>query len=464
MDILMPQLGETVAEGKITTWYKSVGDKVAAGDALFEIETDKTSMEVPTTEAGVLTEIRVAAGATVPVGSIVAVLSGASAATTAKSATASATTASAATGAPAAAAGTTTSTKAASASHAASAAAARSGGPAPAARVAFDPANPVRSPQRHYGPATLPNGIKVTPVARRLAAESGVDLGGLKGSGPHGHIVARDVQAAAGGTARTTGAATGARANGAAPGQLAPSLSSAQVKALYGGVPFEEMPLDGMRRTIARRLTEAKQSIPHFYLSADVSMDKLVAVRTELNAQSNGQLKISINDFIIKAVALALQRVPDANAAWAEESVLRFRQSDVAVAVAIEGGLFTPVIRDAAGKSIGALSREMKSLAERAQTRSLRPAEYSGGSITISNLGMYGVREFAAIVNPPQAAILAVGAAERRPVEGPDGSVRFGSVMSLTLSCDHRVIDGALGARLLGAIRTLLESPLLLLA
>jgi pyruvate dehydrogenase E2 component (dihydrolipoamide acetyltransferase) len=241
-------------------------------------------------------------------------------------------------------------------------------------------------------------------------------------------------------------------------------LSSAQVKALYGGVAFEEVPLDGMRRTIARRLTEAKQSIPHFYLSADVSMDRLVAVRTELNAQSNGQLKISINDFIIKAVALALQRVPEANAAWAEESVLRFRQSDVAVAVAIEGGLFTPVIRDAAAKSIGALSREMKSLAERAQARSLKPNEYSGGAITISNLGMYGVREFAAIVNPPQAAILAVGAAERRPVEGPDGSVRFGSVMSLTLSCDHRVIDGALGARLLGAIRTLLESPLLLLA
>ncbi|HEX4049513.1 MAG TPA: dihydrolipoamide acetyltransferase family protein [Steroidobacteraceae bacterium] len=447
MDILMPQLGETVAEGKITTWYKSVGDKVVAGDALFEIETDKTSMEVPTTEPGVLTEIRVAAGATVPVGSIVAVLSSGAVAATPAATPIAATTGK-------------------------SAAAARSDGPAPAARAAFDPANPVRSPERNYGPATLPSGIKVTPVARRLAAESGVDLGGLTGSGPHGHIVAGDVQAAAqrGGAARTA-AAAGTRSNGAsgaastaASALLAPALSSAQVKALYGGVAFEEVPLDGMRRTIARRLTEAKQSIPHFYLSADVSMDKLVAVRTELNAQSEGQLKISINDFIIKAVALALQRVPEANAAWAEESVLRFRQSDVAVAVAIEGGLFTPVIRDAAAKSIGALSREMKSLAERAQGRSLKPAEYSGGAITISNLGMYGVREFAAIVNPPQAAILAVGAAERRPVEGPDGSVRFGSVMSLTLSCDHRVIDGALGARLLGAIRTLLESPLLLLA
>ena len=451
MDILMPQLGETVAEGKITTWYKAVGDQVAAGDALFEIETDKTSMEVPTTEAGVLAEIRVAAGATVPVGSIVAVLaSGASAGrgAAAGSVAAPPRSASAATGA----------------SHAASAAAA-------APRAAFDPANPVRSPERHYGPARLPNGQKVTPVARRLAAESGVDLGSLTGSGPHGHIVARDVQAAAGGgTGRSApGAAAGARANGAsgaasmAPGLAAPSLSCAQVKALYGAVPFQEVPLDGMRRTIARRLSEAKQSIPHFYLSADVSMDKLMAVRTELNAQGDGQLKVSINDFIIKAVAMALQRVPEANAAWAEESILRFRQSDVAVAVAVEGGLFTPVIRDAAARSIGTLSREMKGLAARAQARSLKPAEYSGGAITISNLGMYGVREFAAIVNPPQAAILAVGAAERRPVEAPDGSVRFGSVMSLTLSCDHRVIDGALGARLLAAIKALLESPLLLL-
>jgi pyruvate dehydrogenase E2 component (dihydrolipoamide acetyltransferase) len=427
MDILMPQLGETVAEGKITVWYKSVGDKVAAGESLFEIETDKTSMEVPTTEAGVLAEIRVAAGATVPVGSIVAVLADG----------------------------------------------ARKQ-PASASR-AFDPAHPVHTPERHYGPATLPNGIKVTPVARRLAAESGVDLGGLKGTGPHGHIVARDVQAAAGqsGAAQGTGtpAAAQARANGASgataattAGLSAPSLSVAQVKAMYGGVAYEELPLDPMRRTIARRLSEAKQSIPHFYLSTDVSMDKLASIRSELNAPSDAQLKISINDFIIKAVALALQRVPQANAAWAEQSILRFRQSDVAVAVAIEGGLLTPVIRDAATKSIAALSREMKGLAERAQTRSLKPAEYSGGAITISNLGMYGVREFAAIVNPPQAAILAVGAAERRPLEAPDGSVRFGSVMSLTLSCDHRVIDGALGARLLAAIKSLLQSPLLLLA
>jgi pyruvate dehydrogenase E2 component (dihydrolipoamide acetyltransferase) len=449
MDILMPQLGETVAEGKITTWYKSVGDKVAAGDALFEIETDKTSMEVPTTVPGVLTEIRVAAGATVPVGSIVAVLSS---------------------GASASAEGAAKKPAGVGAAAVVSAISPVSGTVAGGASLAvaaraFDPANPVHTPERNYGAAKLPSGIKVTPVARRIAAESGVDLQALTGSGPHGHIVARDVQAAAQ-RPRVNGSAASATpgATSSATASSAPALSSAQVKALYAGVPFEEAPLDGMRRTIARRLTEAKQSIPHFYLSGDVSMDRLVAIRAELNAQAEGKMKVSINDFIIKAVALALQRVPEANAAWAEDSVLRFKQSDVAVAVAVEGGLFTPVIRNAETKSISALSREIKALAERAQGRSLKPSEYQGGSITISNLGMYGVREFAAIVNPPQAAILAVGAAERRAVEGADGSVRFGSVMSLTLSCDHRVIDGALGARLLAAVKALLEAPLLLLA
>ncbi|MGH8206880.1 MAG: 2-oxo acid dehydrogenase subunit E2, partial [Steroidobacteraceae bacterium] len=262
-------------------------------------------------------------------------------------------------------------------------------------------------------------------------------------------------------------AAAEARAT-AAPGAgsqvgAASAVSAGQVKALYAGVPFEELALDGMRRTIARRLAEAKQSIPHFYLNADIALDRLLGIRSELNTQAEGAFKLSINDFIIKAVALALQRVPEANAVWAEESILRFKQSDVAVAVAVPGGLYTPVIRQAEGKSIGAVSTEMKGLAERAQARSLKPDEYQGGSISISNLGMYGVRSFSAIVNPPQAAILAVGAAERRALEGADGSVRFGSVMSVTLSCDHRVIDGALGGRLLAAVKTLLEAPLLLL-
>jgi pyruvate dehydrogenase E2 component (dihydrolipoamide acetyltransferase) len=360
MDILMPQLGETVAEGKITTWYKSVGDKVAAGDALFEIDTDKTSMEVPTTVPGVLAEIRVAAGATVPVGTIVAVLS---------------------TGASARAEGAAkkraaVSAPAASAIQAVSGTAARDASLVVPVR-AFDPANPVPTPERNYGAAKLASGIKVTPMARRVAAESGVDLNALTGSGPDGHIVARDVQAAAQRPRVNGNAAT---ATPSAAGSSVPTLSSAQVKALYAGVPFEEAPLDGMRRTIARRLTEAKQNIPHFYLSVDVSMDKLLAIRGELNAQAEGKMKVSINDFIIKAVALALQRVPEANAAWAEDSILRFKQSDVAVAVAVQGGLFTPVIRNAETKSISALSCEIKALAERAQGRSLKPAEYQGGS------------------------------------------------------------------------------------
>jgi pyruvate dehydrogenase E2 component (dihydrolipoamide acetyltransferase) len=451
MDILMPQLGETVAEGRITTWYKSVGDTVSAGDSLFEIETDKTSMDVPTTVPGVLSEIRVAAGATVPVGAVVAVLANATAAAARAPAAGRAVPASTSTSASASAAGP------------------------------LDPFHGVRTPERNYGPATLPSGVKVTPVARRLAAQAGVDLGTLVGSGPHGHIVARDVQAAAASPAAANAgagvrgasaparaavpaASTNAASTGApADGEAATGLSAAQVKAMFAGVAFEERPVDGMRRTIARRLQQAKQSIPHFYLTAQVELDRLVAVRRELNAQAAGAFKLSINDFIIRAVALALQRVPQANAVWAQDSILQFRQSDVAVAVAVEGGLFTPVIRQADSKPVSVISREMKALVERAQARALQPADYQGGAITISNLGMYGVQSFSAIVNPPQAAIVAVGALERRAVERADGAVGFASMMSVTLSCDHRVVDGALGARLLAAVKALLEAPLLLL-
>ncbi len=463
--ILMPQLGETVAEGKITVWYKAVGDKVAAGESLFEIETDKTSMEVPTTAAGVLSEIRVAAGATVPVGTVVAVLVEAEAT--------------------AGAAGTAAGVRRGpnGGAVAANAGAAATG---VAQTTPLDPFHPVRTPERNFGPATLPNGIKVTPVARRLAVEAGVDLRGLVGSGPHGHIVAKDVQAAAGrrgapagGVARAVAAgvpaagvspagvsAAAAPAAGvSAPGAPATDAAlAAQVRAAFAGVPFEQLPLDGMRRTIARRMQEAKQSIPHFYLGADVAVDRLASVRTEINAQAAGAFKLSINDFVIRAVALGLQRVPQANAVWAHDSILRLRHSDVGVAVAVEGGLFTPVIRRAETKSMSAISAEMKLFAEQARSRTLKPADYQGGSISISNLGMYGVSAFSAIINPPQSAILAVGAAERRALEGPDGTVRFGSIMTLTLSCDHRVIDGALGAQLLAAIKSLLEAPLLLFA
>jgi pyruvate dehydrogenase E2 component (dihydrolipoamide acetyltransferase) len=318
----------------------------------------------------------------------------------------------------------------------------------------LDPFFEVRTPSRNYGPARLPGGAFVTPLARRLAAEGGIDLRGLTPSGPHGRIVARDIEQAL-------------AKKGPAP--LAIGAGAAQVKALYQGVEFEEVPLDGMRRTIAARLIEAKQTIPHFYLTADVTMDALNRLREEANAGAprakDGEpaYKLSVNDFVIKALALALQRVPAANAVWAGDRILLFSHSDVGVAVAIDGGLLTPVIRNAEGKSLSAISNEMRELAARARAKKLKPAEYQGGSTAISNLGMYGVREFAAIINPPHATILAVGAAQRRPVEAQDGSVKFASQMSVTLSCDHRVVDGALGAELLAAFRSLIESPVRML-
>jgi len=268
----------------------------------------------------------------------------------------------------------------------------------------------VRTPARNYGPAKLAGGAVVTPLARRLAGEAGIDLGRLTGSGPHGRIVARDIESArAHGAARSTAPAAGPTAD--------------QVMALYRDSPFEEVPLDGMRRTIATRLVQAKQTIPHFYLTADLDIGRLLALRSEANAAApvdrdgNPALRLSVNDLIIKTWAAALQRIPAANAVWAEDRILRFRHSDIGVAVAIEGGLITPVIRQAETKTVSAISTEMRALAERARTRHLKPHEYQGGASAISNLGMYGVREFAAIINPPQATILAVGAARRQAVE-----------------------------------------------
>jgi pyruvate dehydrogenase E2 component (dihydrolipoyllysine-residue acetyltransferase) len=444
MDILMPQLGETVAEGKITKWFKTTGDAVAPGDNLFEIETDKTSMEVPATSAGVLTEIRVHEGDVVPVGAVVAVVSGDGAATGA---------------APAA-------------TVAAPAPAPRNEAPAPAASrpaparaaaqapIKLDPFREVRTPERNFGPARLPGGTVTTPLARRLAAEAGIDLGAISPSGPRGRLVARDVEALR---------AKAAPAPAARPAGAKPAGDPERVIALYEAGTFEEVPLDNMRRIIAARLIEAKQTIPHFYLSADVTIERLIEVREESNATApkaaDGQpaFKLSINDFVIKALALALARVPAANAVWAHDRILRFRQADIGVAVAIDGGLITPVIRKAESKSIIEISAEMKDLAARARARRLKPHEFQGGASAVSNLGMYGVREFAAIINPPHATILAVGASERRPVETADGGFRFVSRMTVTLSCDHRVVDGALGGELLGAFKSLIEHPVGLL-
>jgi pyruvate dehydrogenase E2 component (dihydrolipoamide acetyltransferase) len=315
----------------------------------------------------------------------------------------------------------------------------------------LDPFREVRTPERNYGPAKLPSGAVATPLARRLAGEAGIDLGHIASSGPNGRVVARDVE-----TAVT------ARAGRLARSPAAPSPD--RIKALYEPASYQEIPLDSMRRTIAARLIEAKRTIPHFYLTADVAIERLSAVREEANATGPDDagkptLRLSINDFIIKALALALQRVPAANAVWAEDRILRFRRSDVGVAVAIEGGLVTPVIRGAEKKSLLDISAEMKDLSARARLRKLKPAEIQGGVTAISNLGMHGVREFAAIINPPHATILAVGAGARRPVETADGGFRFVSQMTVTLSCDHRVVDGALGAELLAAFRHFIEHP-----
>jgi pyruvate dehydrogenase E2 component (dihydrolipoamide acetyltransferase) len=423
----MPQLGETVAEGKIVKWFKSAGDAVKPGDNLFEIETDKTSMEVPATSAGTLAEIRFGVGEVAKVGAVVAVISGAGASPSA---------------APAAAPAKAPPPRAAAAPVAAVQA-------TPTPRTTpLDPFREVRTPERNFGPAKLPGGAFTTPLARRLASERGIDLSRVTGSGPHGRIVASDVE----------------RAAPAAPA-LATGASAAQVKALYTDTPYEEVPLDSMRRTIAKRLIEAKQTIPHFYLTADMDAGRLIAMREEANAAApkdkDGQpaFKLSLNDFIIKAWAAALQHVPAANAVWAEDSILRFQHSDIGVAVAIEGGLITPVIRKAEAKSLTAISAEMRDLAERARVRKLKPNEYQGGASAISNLGMYGVREFSAIINPPHATILAVGATRRAPVETEDGAMKFISQMTVTLSCDHRVVDGALGGELLAAFKGFVEKP-----
>jgi pyruvate dehydrogenase E2 component (dihydrolipoamide acetyltransferase) len=443
MDVLMPQLGETVSEGKITKWFKSAGDRVKPGDNLFEIETDKVSMEVPSTTTGVLAEIRVAVGAVAPVGTIVAVISDGAGAVAAGAA---ASPPSAVVPAMSAAPARVTS---APASAAVTASAASAGA------IKLDPFFEVRTPARNFGLARLAGGRVVTPLARRLAGEAGIDLARVTGSGPHGRIVARDIESTL---------ADGAARSGAPPASTAGPTAD-QIMGLYRDSPFEEVPLDGMRRTIATRLVQAKQTIPHFYLTADLEIDRLLALRTEANAAApkdrdgNPALRLSVNDLIIKAWAASLQRVPAGNAVWAEDRILRFRHSDIGVAVAIEGGLITPVIRQAETKSLSAISAEMRELAERARTRHLKPNEYQGGASAISNLGMYGVREFAAIINPPQATILAVGAARRQAVERADGSVGFASVMTVTLSCDHRVVDGALGAQLLAAFRGFVEQP-----
>ena len=420
INILMPALSPTMEEGTLAKWLVSEGDTVKSGQVIAEIETDKATMEFEAVDEGRIGKILVPAGtAGVKVNVAIAVL---------------------------VEDGEDLGAAPAAVKAAAPAAA------APVATAAVATAAPVKTGARVFA----------SPLARRIAAEKGIDLGGVTGSGPHGRIVRADVEGAPAAPAKP---AVAAPAPVASTAPAAQSMSAETVMKMYQGRTFTEVPLDGMRRTIAARLTEAKQTIPHFYLRRSVRLESLMALREQLNKGLEARgVKLSVNDFIIKACAMALQTVPDANAVWAGDRVLKLKPSDVAVAVAIEGGLFTPVLKDADAKSLSALSVEMKDLAARAKTRKLAPHEYQGGSFAISNLGMMGIENFDAVINPPQAAILAVGAGIKQPVVQADGSLGVATVMSMTLSVDHRVIDGALGASLLAAICANLENPIAMLA
>ncbi len=427
LEILMPALSPTMEEGTLAKWLVAEGDRVQSGDLLAEIETDKATMEFEAVDEGVIGKLLVAEGtANVKVNSAIAILleeGDAADATVSPAQSAAA---------------------AAPLTHEANAVDAPAATAAPAAAISNDGTR-----------------IFASPLARRIAADQGLDLAKITGSGPKGRIVKADVSGAP-----APASVSAPPPMAAAPAASLPSsASAASVEALYQGRSYKTVPLDGMRRVIADRLTEAKQTIPHFYLRRDIQLDTLLKLRSEVNAGLEARgVKLSVNDFIIKACAMALQSVPAANAVWAGDRVLQMEASDISVAVAIEGGLFTPVLQDADSKSLSKLAVEMKDLAARARSRKLAPHEYQGGSFSISNLGMMGIDNFDAVINPPQGAILAVGAGKKRPVVSDDGTLSVATVMSVTMSVDHRVIDGALGAELLDAIVNNLEHPLSMLA
>ena len=424
IEILMPALSPTMEEGTLSKWLVKEGDTVSSGDLLAEIETDKATMEFEAVDEGVIGKIMVAEGTEgVKVNAVIAALL----------------------------------EDGESAGNISAAAATPAVAPAPAAESAA-PAAVSPTPAPAAPPAKDGNRVFASPLARRIASDKGVDLTTMTGSGPRGRIVKADVEGASAAPAAVSATAPTAAA-------MPTSASADAVAKMYADREYTEIPLNGMRKTIAARLTEAKQTVPHFYLRRDINLDALLSFRGELNKQLAARdVKLSINDFIIKACALALQSVPDANAVWAGDRVFNLKPSDVAVAVAIEGGLFTPVLKDADVKSLSALSAEMKDLATRAKDRKLAPHEYQGGSFAISNLGMFGIDNFDAVINPPHGAILAVGAGKKKAIVGPDGDLMVATVMSVTLSVDHRVIDGALGALLLNAIVDNLENPMGMLA
>ncbi|WP_430512232.1 pyruvate dehydrogenase complex dihydrolipoamide acetyltransferase [Pannonibacter phragmitetus] len=443
INITMPALSPTMEEGNLAKWLVKEGDKVSPGDVIAEIETDKATMEVEAVDEGTVAKIVVAAGTQgVKVNSLIAVLAGEDEDASAVSA------------APAAAPA-----KAESAPAKAEAAAA----PAPAAAA---PASAGPAPVSASGER-----IFASPLARRLASQNGLDLKAIAGSGPHGRIVQRDIEAAlkAGtGKAAPAAAAATAEAPKAAAAAAPAGPSKEQVLKLFAEGSYELVPHDGMRKTIAKRLTESKQTIPHFYVSVDCELDALLALRTQLNdaapksKDGKAAYKLSVNDMVIKAMALALRDVPDANVSWTDDAMVKHKHADVGVAVSIPGGLITPIIRSAEQKALSTISNEMKDLGQRAKDRKLKPEEYQGGTTAVSNMGMMGVKSFSAVVNPPHATILAVGAGEQRPVV-KNGTLSVATVMTVTLSTDHRCVDGALGAELLGAFKGYIENPMSML-
>jgi pyruvate dehydrogenase E2 component (dihydrolipoamide acetyltransferase) len=451
INILMPALSPTMEKGNLAKWLKKEGDKVKSGDVIAEIETDKATMEVEAVDEGTIAKILVPEGTQdVPVNDVIAVLAG--------------------DGEDVKSAGAGAARPAAkpAAAPAPKPVAAPATAPAPAAAPAPKPAAAAAAASAPLAAAPVPQtnghgGNFSSPLARRLAKEAGIKIGDIIGSGPHGRIIARDVEQA------KSGKGLKAPAAGPAPAPaIAPSMSDKQILALFQPGSYEIVPHDGMRRTIAQRLTQSVQTIPHFYLTIDCDIGKLLTAREEINAQAPKDkekkplYKLSVNDFVIKAMAVALQRIPDCNVSWTESGMLKHKHSDIGVAVAMPGGLITPIIRNAETKSLSTISSEMKDFAARARARKLKPEEYLGGTTAVSNLGMYGINHFTAVINPPHATILAVGSSEERPVVR-SGKIEIAHMMSVTLSCDHRAIDGALGAELIGAFKMLIENPVMMM-
>jgi pyruvate dehydrogenase E2 component (dihydrolipoamide acetyltransferase) len=442
INILMPALSPTMEKGNLAKWRKKEGEKVSPGDVIAEIETDKATMDYEAVDEGVLAKIVVPEGTTdVPVNQLIAVM--AADGEDVKAAASGATSAAAPRPAPALSQGTAISVP-------------------PARPSAPPPSGGAAQAVASSAPAPVTNGharVFSSPLARRLAKEIGIDVARIQGTGPHGRVVARDVEAA-----RSGGAAL--RAPGAPWVTPLPfqAPSDDKIRALFEPGSYEVVPHDTMRKVIARRISEAKLTIPHFYLTVSCTIDRLLAAREDVNATApkgeDGKpiYKISVNDFVIKAMALALMKVPDANVTWTEGGMLKHKHADVGVAVSIPGGLITPIVRKAEHKTLIEISSEMKDYVARARTRRLKPQEYEGGTTAISNLGMYGVHEFSAVINPPHATILAVGSGEQRPVV-ENGKIVIAHQMTITLSVDHRAVDGALGAEFLAAIKLHIENP-----